>query len=105
MMSADETPALESTAWLDVLHARYDGFLPRRSRLLALSNGYNILHSESDQTRREGLSAQCAGARLAVARRRRQLPAAQTADDTWLCRLTSTLRDARDKAAAARSAD
>ena len=104
-MSADETPALESTAMLEVLHARYDGHLPRRSRLLALSNGYNILSPETDQPGRDRLQAQCGGARLAVARRRRQLPAAQTADDAWLCRLTSTLRDARDQAVAIRSAD
>lgn len=91
-----ETPENEDA--LAALQARYDGRPPRRARLSALSGGYYILCSWAEQARGERLLVQCAGARLALARRRRQLPAAEVYDDPWLRRLTGALRAARDGA-------
>lgn len=81
------------------LHARYDGRPPRRARAVALAGGEDVLEQALQAGRAERLRAQCAGARLAIARRRRQLPAGQTREDAWLCRLTAALRTARDQAA------
>jgi len=91
-----ETPENEDA--LAALQARYDGRPPRRARLSALLGGDDILCFWAEQARGERLLAQCAGARLALARRRRQLPAAEASDDPWLRRLTGALRVARDGA-------
>ena len=88
----------ESDDALAALQARYDGRLPRRARLSVLVGGDDILCSWAEQARGDRLLAQCAGARLALARRRRQLSAAQASDDLWLRRLTGALRTARDEA-------
>lgn len=88
----------ESNDALTVLQARYDGRLPRWARLSALAGGDDILCSWAEQARDNRLLAQCAGARLALARRRRQLSAVQAPDDPWLRRLTGALRTARDGA-------
>lgn len=94
----DETPEMEDD--LAALQARYDGRPPRRARLSALVGGDDILCSWAEQARGDRLLVQCAAARLALARRRRQLPAAQAPDDPWLRRLTGALRAARDGAVA-----
>jgi hypothetical protein len=89
-----QTPEVEDD--LAALQARYDGRPPRRARLSALAGGDDILCSWAEQARGDRLLVQCAAARLALARRRRQLPAVQALDDPWLRRLTAALRTARD---------
>ncbi|MBJ7414761.1 MAG: hypothetical protein JHC88_04730 [Niveispirillum sp.] len=101
MSSLIPVEASENSDALACLQMRYDGRLPRRARLVALVGGDDVLCSWAEQARGDRLLAQCAGARLALARRRRQLPAARIGDDPWLRRLTGALRTARDGAVAA----
>lgn len=87
----------DAGALLDDLHARYDGRPPRGQRLAALTAGDAVLIRAVRLARRDRLLAEGAAARLALSRRRRQLPAADAMDDPWLERLTGVLRDARDR--------
>ncbi|MFV3075133.1 hypothetical protein [Niveispirillum fermenti] len=98
MSSPDPAFPLSAVDLLADLHARYDGRPPRRARAVALAGGEDSLQRVLRRARAERLRMQCAVARLAVARRRRQLPAARTQGDAWLRRLTATLRTARDQA-------
>lgn len=95
-MSPTDTPCgADNLILLDDLHARYDGRPPQRQRLAALVAGNDVLDAMADRAWRDRLPAQAAAARLAVARRRRHLPAALALNDAWLFRLTCALRDAR----------
>ena len=86
---------------LDGLHARYDGCPPRGWRRIVMAGGETALARVDGAAQLARLRAQCAGARLAIARRRRQLPAGALSGDAWLFRLTASLMAARMEAAAA----
>lgn len=101
MSSQESAELFENDDALACLQARYDGRLPRQARLSALAGGDAVLCSWAKQAQRHRLLAQCTGALLALAQRRRQLPAARVGDDPWLRRLTGALRTARDGAVAA----
>ncbi|MFY8095569.1 MAG: hypothetical protein ACOVN0_18980 [Niveispirillum sp.] len=96
MSPADTPSGADNLILLDDLHARYDGRPPRRQRLAALVAGTDVLDAMAERASRERLPAQASAARMAVARRRRHLPAALAMADPWLFRLTCALRDARD---------
>lgn len=101
MFPSDAASTPDAATLLDDLHARYDGRPPRRQRLAALSAGVEVLNAAVERAGRDRLAAQAVAARLAVARRRRQLPAARALDDPWLFRLSCALRDARNGIAGA----
>lgn len=104
MLSSDVQSVPDAATLLDELHARYDGRPPRRQRLAALASGNDVLEVAMERAGCERLAVQAAATRLAVARRRRQLPAARAMNDPWLFRLTCALRDARDGMAGPRGA-
>ncbi|MFV3127616.1 hypothetical protein [Niveispirillum sp. KHB5.9] len=96
-MSPLPTPsAPDAGTLLDDLHARYDGRPPRDRRLVALAAGDAVLAGVASQAQCDRLLAEGMAARMALARRRRQLPAADAPGDPWLERLVGALRDARD---------
>lgn len=96
MDSAIAPSGPDKSLLLEALQARYDGRPPRQQRLAVLLAGDDVLTAMVAQARRERLRREMAAARLALARRRRQVSAAQAQDDAWLSRLTGVLRRARD---------
>ncbi len=80
------------------LHCRYEGALPRRARQEALAGGKAALQAMRADAARRLLADQCAGARLAVARRRAMLTGGHCRRDRWLARLVAELTLARTNA-------